>query len=173
VRKPLLIAAIGLTAVLGIGGCSSSTSSDRASSATTAEGTITAAYLTAANTICAAVDTQINALDPSGSNDTTPEQMATFFTTAADDLSGALTKLKALPEPTALSSQLQAVYAQNDQLVTELQKGATAAGQNQLEEVAAISTQFQADQTAANEAWDAIGASECGTPTGSTSTTAG
>ena len=178
-RRSMLIAAVGLTAVVGLAGCGSSKSSDGASSTTVAaSGDATVASFTQqANALCASfekkVDDMISQGLTQGAAAQTPAAQAEFLAQGNALIGDLATEMKALPQPTELSTQLQAIYADIAQMQSLTEQGITALQQGNTAQYTTLSDQATTLQSSLDQQFDAVGVPACGSGAGSTSTTAG
>ena len=182
-RRSMLIAAVGLTAVAGLAGCGSSKGSDGASATTTTaaasaagSGDATVASFTEqANALCASfekkVDDMIGQSVSQGAAAQTDAAQAEFLAQGNTLVGDLASQMKALPQPDALSSQLQAIYADIAQMQSVTEQGITALQQGDTAQFTALSDQATTLSDSMDQQFDAIGVTACGSGAGSGTTT--
>lgn len=183
-RRSTLIAAVGLTAVVGLAGCGSSKSSEASAGTTTTTAAVTVATFTQqAEAACTSFGNQMDEMMTQavkdGSDMSTASGELAFITKGNDMLTQLISELKAIPQPAELSSQLQSIYGQLDQLESLTAQSITALQQGQTAQFNSLSDQSDPIGDSVNQAFDAIGLKSCGSGalggsgSGSTTTTAG
>lgn len=129
------------------------------SSSKTAEPT-KAEYLTKANAICRAMNTQLAQIPPPGND---PVQAASSADRAIAITKPVLRALRALAAPTGDAQALAAIYQKVDVLVADYAAFSGAAHAGNLPALGPAGAQIDADSRVANAASNAYGMTVCGT----------
>jgi maltose-binding protein MalE len=186
----MLLAAVGLTAVVGLAGCGTSKSSEGASTSTSTSTTATAtaaasgdasvaSFTQQANALCTSFEKQVDDMITQGMTDSsaadTDAGQAEFLTKGNDLVGQLISQMKALPQPESLSTQLESIYAQAAQVQSLTEQGVTLLqqGQGQSQQFQALSDQASTASDSLDQQFQAVGITVCSSGSDSTATTAG
>lgn len=170
IRTRTAIAAVALSAVALVAGCSSSkddasSSTTVASSAASAGSTTKAAFVTAADAICVKGNAELNSI-VYGARQSSLNESASSLQAQAKVLDTMIAEIKALPQPTGADAPTQ-LYSTAEAMQTTLGQLVQSAQANDEAQAGKLSSQLGTETAAANKAWDAYGLSSCGSASSS------